>query len=258
MPFQKLFDDIYKTDIPYADGYTSVFVLQNEGRFLLLDFAASARDATERILPDLKEAGFVPEMLVCTHRHEDHDGGLARCAEAFSNARVAVGWDGRLPDGRALDRLTEGELLLDRYRVLFLKGHTEDSIGLWDTKSRILLSGDALLGRGIYSADGKPYGIGLANVGAYLETIGKARVLAPSAVVASHAYEPFGCVVRGENVNAFLTDCADTVDRLIAFVRAHRDQTPEAIAARCAAETTLMPPDAWTVKNVLKHVEKQG
>ncbi len=257
MAFQQLFDDLFKTDIPYADGYTSVFVLRNGNRFMLVDFAFCERDAEEYILPDLNTSGFVPEVLLCTHRHEDHDGGRERLSAAFPGAVLAAGRADRLLCGRTVRELSESELLLDRYCVLFLKGHTDDSVGLWDTKERILLSGDALQGKGIFSKDGKPYGLGLDDIGAYLQTIDKVRLLAPSAIVASHAYEPFGCVVRYNEVRDFLDICSDTAQRLIALAMRYAGDSPEELAVRSASDPTLMPTGVWTMKSVLNYLAKR-
>ncbi|MFI2361764.1 MBL fold metallo-hydrolase [Promicromonospora sp. NPDC019610] len=100
-------------------------------------------------LAALADAGRVDLVLV-THRHADHTGGLARFRELTGAPSRGVlpefcaGGAGPLADGEAL------EVAGLRVEVLATPGHTADSVCLVvsDGTSTVVLTGDTVLGRG--------------------------------------------------------------------------------------------------------------
>jgi glyoxylase-like metal-dependent hydrolase (beta-lactamase superfamily II) len=74
-------------------------------------------------------------------------------AEAARGARVAgYGTSGgmRWPTGRTIEFLTDGDTLPDApdWEVIATPGHTDDSLAFWHSRTRTLISGDAILSAG--------------------------------------------------------------------------------------------------------------
>ncbi|MFD7309446.1 MBL fold metallo-hydrolase [Promicromonospora sp. NPDC059942] len=128
-------------------------------------YVLGAPGATGRVVVDpgpdlaphlaaLADAGPVDLVLV-THRHADHTGGLARFRELTGapsrgiSAEFCAGRDG----GAGTGPLADGEVLEVaglRIEVLATPGHTADSVCLVvsDGTSTVVLTGDTVLGRG--------------------------------------------------------------------------------------------------------------
>lgn len=88
MRFEPISDGIYKLNIPFEDGFTSVFAFENGGQWMLMDFGATDSDVNEYIIPSINELGFEPTCLLCSHTHSDHFGGLKRAVEVYSSAKL--------------------------------------------------------------------------------------------------------------------------------------------------------------------------
>ncbi len=101
----------------------------------------------------LRRLGRVPgvELVLTTHRHGDHTGGVRRLSERLPGVAFRA-WSAEfcvgappLTDG---ERIEVGSLTIE---VLHTPGHTGDSVSLMVTTSdgrRRLLTGDTILGRG--------------------------------------------------------------------------------------------------------------
>ena len=84
-----------------------------------------------------------------------------------------------------------------------LRGHSEDCIGVLDTRTHTLISGDGIQGMGI----GK-YRCSLQNRTAYLQTLGRIRTdQRIENVLFSHAYEPWN--EDGVSGRARVIECID-------------------------------------------------
>ncbi len=183
---------IYRLKVPFEKIYTSVFLITTPNGAVLVDCATTAEDVDIFIVPSLRALGYAPtdiKMLVLTHRHGDHAGGLSRILSLAPNIEV-------VSDVR---QLAEG---LYTYP---LAGHTEDAIGVIDISSHTLISGDGLQGAGV-----DKYRCNVKNKEAYFKTLERIkndeRV---ENILFSHAYEPFdkdSVFGRGE-VEACLSQC---------------------------------------------------
>lgn len=119
-------------------------------------------------------------------------------------------------------RLDEGWCV----EVVALPGHSSGSIGLWDPRSRALLSGDAVLGQAVVAADGRPeFPPTYRYVDAYLATIGAISRLGAATLLASH--EP---LMRGGDVARYLDASRDFVERTDREVRAALRRGPWTLA----------------------------
>ncbi len=205
MEFERLADGIYRLCVPFEEIYTSVFLLQFQAGCILLDGAASDEDAENYVLPALEKVNAQPQMIVRSHNHGDHSGGVARIAKAFPDAKIGLMEDDFPNDGRYI-RLYDGDVLLDRFQVLNLRGHTDDCLALLDIKTNTLISGDCLQGGGI----GK-YGVSFTDVAAYLQSVERVKNLKVDRIVASHEFAPYGFFAEGiQMVNTYLNECIRT------------------------------------------------
>lgn len=148
--------------IPSSVPYDSnIFLIEGE-RPILVDSGTGQDSGTvigriREVCPD------GPSMIVATHCHYDHAGGLHDLVEEFG-CPVYAGWRDaqviRNPDRRDVSALfgaamrpvdakdlREGDVLdtgSRRFSVLETPGHTEGSICLYDEESGTLISGDTL------------------------------------------------------------------------------------------------------------------
>ena len=198
MSFYREIGEIYRLKVPFdGEVYTSVFLIKNAEGNVLIDCATTAEDVEGYILPALEEVG-VPlnkvKYLVLTHQHSDHAGGQYRILQHNPHIKIVTDLEEKLSNG-----LT----------VYAMKGHTLDSIGVFDQDTHTLVAGDGLQGYGV----GK-YHCTLENADEYLKTIDHLRKDGNiTSVLFSHAYEPWykdGAFGRAE-VERCLQDCISYV-----------------------------------------------
>ena len=190
--FCKETDGIYRLRVPFEAIYTSVFLIQGLSEVILVDCATTGNDVDLHLVPALQAMGYSLsdiQALVLTHRHDDHAGGSARVLQLAPHIEV-------VRDVRMLD---EGIFTYP------MAGHTEDCIGVLDTRSHTLISGDGLQGAGV-----DKYRCYLKQPAAYLQTIRSIQTdERVETILFSHAYEPWNKdAVRGRAaVMACLSEC---------------------------------------------------
>ncbi len=198
--FEQLEKGIYRVRIPYENVYTSVFLLTYKKECLLIDGGASATDAENYVLPALRGAGMRPMMILRSHCHGDHSGGVQRIAEEYG---IKIGlMEDDFPKNGNFVRLYDGEILLNRFQLLNLKGHTDECLAVLDLKTKTLLSFDCLQMGGL-----DKYGATFTDKAAYLHTVGRVRRLRLRRIIASHDFEPFGFDVGKERIIECLNVC---------------------------------------------------
>ena len=165
---------IYRLKVQYTTVYTSVFLVETELGALLVDTASYDEDIDGCLLPALEKMNIkLSEIyaIVITHNHFDHSGGLKRILEIA-------------PDLRVITELCD---ITDKISTYPMAGHTEDAIGVFDSRTNTLLSGDGLQGAGV-----DKYRCSAPFVEKYLETIERIknddRI---EHILFSHAYEPW-------------------------------------------------------------------
>ena len=204
MKFEEIAKGIFRLKVPFEDLYTAVFAVIHQNRIALIDTATTDFDVDTYILPALKELtereGGELRYLLLTHRHSDHAGGVRRLAEHFPKVPICSFEEMNVS---CFHRLTDGELLMNRLRVVHLPGHNAYSVGYLDEANRLLLSGDCLQLRGV----GK-YTHGIRDREAYLVSVARLERMELSAIVASHEYVPLGSIAEGkEAVAQYLAEC---------------------------------------------------
>ena len=190
--FYNVTDSIYRLKVPFEAIYTSVFLIKSPSGAILVDCATTSEDVDEYIVPALVEMGYELsdiKTLVLTHNHGDHAGGLSRLLSLIPNIEV----------------IRDVRELFDGVCTYPMAGHTDDCIGVLDTRTNTLISGDGLQGAGV-----DKYRCSLQFPKAYLETI--ERIQSDKRVeniLFSHAYEPWNKdYVHGRKaVDACLSEC---------------------------------------------------
>lgn len=253
MLFNKIRESIYKLNIPFEDGFTSVFALENDGRYILVDFAASDYDSDRYIIPAIKELNFTPEYLLCTHIHNDHCGGINHLAEEYKNAKIMAFSEDFKVENRKVHLLSDGEVLLERYEILNLKGHTNDSAGILDTKQGILLCADSLQGKGI----GR-YGTNIENPEGYINTLKRVSELDLNGIIASHDYEPCGSTAFGKTaVSDYIAASAEELDYITSIIKSHPTADAEEIAAICNSVKSRPRISPWCTHNIIDYLNSK-
>jgi len=235
--FEKITDGIFRLDIPFDHLFTSVFLLEAEHPFLI-DAATTRADVETYILPALRKtsAPSLDGKLLLTHRHGDHSGGAPFLLKELPSWHLGV-----LSPERSLDYVT----------AIPLGGHTEDSMGYFDTRTRTLMSGDGLQFFGV----GK-YGCSIVDAALYEKTLARVASLAPDAILSSHDFiGGSACAIGCEQVNALISSANKSWEQIKAFILSYPTDTDPFAVVRAWKETnpSLPPLPSITVKSVRSH-----
>ncbi|MBO5281407.1 MAG: MBL fold metallo-hydrolase [Clostridia bacterium] len=242
MRFELLTDGIYRLKVPFENIFTSVFALVEDNKCILLDSGCNERDVNQIIIPALDAAGFVPQMMICSHLHSDHSGGMQALLKAFPKAKAGLFARNKYFDGETI-HLSDGGLLSNRFRVLNLKGHTDDCLAVLDEKTSTLLSFDCLQLFGV----GR-YGTAFSDCAEYLKTLERVRDMRLEHIIASHEYVPCGSVANGQKeVNEYLDQCEKAVACVRNFAEEHADLGFDETARLYNAASPLLPPIGATL-----------
>ena len=131
----------------------------------------------------------------------------------------------------------DGQRILDVLQVVALPGHTADCIGLLDTRTGTLLSGDGLQMYGIYGSGA--WGANISYIKEHLALGKTLREKEISVIAASHDYHPCGWKAEGEAVGPYIAECAAALRAVGDFARANPDDNNEELAARYNASSGL-------------------
>jgi hypothetical protein len=129
MDIENLDQGLYRLKIPFMSVTTTVYFYICEQGAAVIDSATYPSDVDNYILPALDALGINREtvkMILQTHGHEDHAGGLQRLAQAIPHATVRTSFETDLPNQKPL---RDGEMVLGNLKSVFLPGHTYDSYG---------------------------------------------------------------------------------------------------------------------------------
>jgi len=210
---EKVNDRIYALCTPYKDIFTTVYFIITDKGVLLFDTASYDYDVEDAIIPALRKLGVGQndlKYIFISHNHTDHAGGLGKLLSVYPNAFVVSGNESLRKKFEAYTFLSpiDGEILLDALRVLFVTGHTKDSMALYDNKTKTLISGDCLQLYGIFGSG--CWGANISFPTEYARDIKKIREIEPDAILTAHDYHPCGRMYFGSSeISSALDACLE-------------------------------------------------
>ena len=234
---------IHRITIPYKDIYTSVFIIQTDCGTVLFDTATLPEEMDAYVLPALDALGIPHDQLTCvviSHNHRDHGGGLARICQLFPGITVAAGSDlcGERIPGYPVRVVTDGEILLGPLTIVSIPGHTADSIGILDTRTKTLLPGDSLQLYGIYGSG--TWGACIRLPAQHMAALDKLEKMNINTLVMSHDYHPVGWLAQGkEQVQLAIQSCRDGLYRVKEVLCANPQLDDQEIADLCNKDSGL-------------------
>ncbi len=234
---EQLTESIYRIKIPFENIYTTVFIIKTESNCLIYDSGCDENAVNTYILPALAELRVKPDVILCSHSHGDHCGGLHFLSEAFPSA--VVGFLGQQKySANNPKAYNDGDILFDRFKLLNLKGHSTDGLAVFDLKNKVLLSGDCLQLNGV----GR-YGTGVADCEEYFKAIARIKELKPLKLFTSHEFYPLGFSAVGEvEVVEYLTECKAAVLKIRDFIFLNKGQSHKEIAELYNERFEFQPP----------------
>ena len=191
-------------------------------------------------------------MIVVTHHHPDHTGGVAACRERFG-ARVVghrelarhLPLDVVVKDGDVLPLLPG---LNDwSLRVLETPGHSRDSISLWHEQRRALFCGDLLPGGAGSVVIDPPDG----DMHDYLASLERCAVLEPQTLFPAHG-SPSGAAVR--RIRALVRHRLEREAKVVGALA----ETPRSLAELVPLVYDDTPRElwSWAERSLLAHLQK--
>ncbi len=233
--------DIYRLVVPFEDIYTTVFFIRAGGSWVLFDTATYASDMDNYIFPAMRELGITADALthvVISHAHRDHAGGLVRLTEEIPGITIFSRSGKLAEDYSSVIAPEDGDMFADVLRIVTIPGHAPDALGVYDTRMKVLLTGDCLQAYGIYGS-GK-WGANISSPAAHLEALDKLRLMEIDTLVTSHDYHPVGHEAHGnEEVARYIGACSEALSNIRRFILDHPGKDDAALAELYNAETGL-------------------
>jgi glyoxylase-like metal-dependent hydrolase (beta-lactamase superfamily II) len=202
----------------------------------LVDAGVGAPSHLEAIASALGAAAL--DLVLITHGHPDHAGGLPAIARRWPAARV-VRFGGAMPN-----ELEAGGTVL---RIVPTPGHSPDHLCFLDIRSHEVYCGDLVRAGGSIVIPASKGG----NLRQYLQSLTRVRDLAPRRLLPGH-----GPIIddAGAALDGYLRHRMQREDEVIAALRAGA-MTPEAIAAAVYGGLPAML-TAAAADTVLSHLVK--
>ena len=146
--------------------------------------------------------------------------------------------------------LKDGDLFFG-LRAVHIPGHTSDCTGIYDDRSKTLLSADCLQAYGIYGK-GK-WGTSIPLREDHLKALERLKTMDIEALYTAHDYEPLGnSAVGTQQVAEYIEKCRQAIFDLHAFVKNHPELQLEEYGPAYAEETGMPIPPDKTFAAILK------
>ena len=240
----QLTPDIYRLQIPFSNIYTCMFLIRTPEGVVVYDTGTYSKDIPNYLVPALQELG-APCAVVVSHNHGDHAGGLAAFHQHFPDTPIYAGSEAcKERVDTDVTVLKDGQSLWGVLKAVHIPGHTADAFGLYDGRTKSLVSGDCLQAYGIYGK-GK-WGTSIPYPDAHLAALSRLDAMGIQALYAAHHYEPYGNEATGEGVKKYIRKCAQALTDIKAYVDTNPGKTPEELAEAYAAQAGHPIPPAKT------------
>ena len=206
----KIKENIYRLEIPFSDVYTTVYIVKTDEGVLLFDTGTYESDVDNYILPFIEELGIAKDQVkyvFISHNHGDHSGGLKRLMEEIPKATIIAKSD-KLKEQYLIYNVLvpkDGEVVLNHFQVIHIKGHSSDSCAIYDTRTKTLITGDCLQLYGLYGS-GK-WGANISYIKEHLDAIDKLKKMDIKCILTAHNYHPLGYLYEGENIEKAYDNC---------------------------------------------------
>ena len=130
-------------------GFVSAYLLIENTQVVVVDTGVEGSEADiEQALTDLGMGWYAVEHVIFTHRHPDHIGSAAAILDATdAEAHAGEGDHASIVGPRPVSPVTDGQDIMG-LQIITTPGHTPGHISVLDPVGRVLVAGDALVGRG--------------------------------------------------------------------------------------------------------------
>lgn len=232
LPITKMNENIYRMTIPYKDIWTTVYVIKTAQGALLFD-AASYDEDIEYIVPFLESCGVTEDNLkyiFISHNHKDHAGGLEKIMEVYPNTVIlsrSTDIKNRFAEYDVMAP-QENDLILDTFKVISVVGHTSDSAGLLDMRTKTFITGDSLQVWGIVGSE--PWASNIRFPVEYFKDIQKVKQMDICEIYAAHDYYPCGYKAEGKaEIERYLDCCLEPLLKMKQLILENPDTDSQGI-----------------------------
>ncbi len=194
---EKIKNGIYRIKIPFFNIYTCSFILVEKDEAIVYDFGSNDSDAITYVIPSVEALGVNVKYLAVSHDHGDHSGGICVMMAKYPDAKVIS------MKNKWGEPAHDGDILLKRFKLVHLMGHSNDGMAILDMSTNTLLSGDTLQAWGV-----DRWRTYFTEYNVYIEALEKVEAIKADTLIASHEYEPCGAMAEGrEQIDIFLKEC---------------------------------------------------
>ena len=255
----KINENIFRLTIPYKDIYTTVYLIKTPEGSVLFDAASTDEDTENYIIPFLKEIGVYENVkyVFVSHKHGDHVGGLKRLVSEIPDICIISRSPVLKEEYKEYKFIfpNDNHGVSDVLRVITIPGHTEDSCGLFDTRTNTLITGDSLQFYGIYGSGDWACNIRLPIE--HMEALDKLKGINIDTVYMAHEYHPCGYVLCGnDNINSTLDLCIEPLRFIRDIILENPHKTDEEIRSIFNSED--LPTVNLSVVTALRKVIDEG
>jgi len=219
MKHTRINENIHRMVIPYKDIFTTVYTVQYDRGAVLFDTATYESDVTDYIVPMLESLGIDENTLkyiFISHNHGDHAGGTPYLLERYPDACLLT----RSPNlyekytGFNVKLLEDGEEFDGTFRAIAIPGHSMDSAGLYDTRTKTMITGDSLQLYGLFGS--QDWGSNIPFPAEHLEAIEKLRKMDIENIYSAHDFHPYGYAFVGKKAVSDALSASETPIKNIA------------------------------------------